>query len=177
MSKSKKVVLSGLLLAVLIVFSRFVSIKTPILVISFSYIPIMLSAILLGPLYSTLIAGLGDLIGALLFPFGAYFPGFTITAALSGLVYGLLLYSKNSKYFTGKNLIIRLIISSIIVLGIIDLPIYSLMIHLLYSKAFMAVLIPRATLKACMLPIQVITIYFLSLYIGNLAEKYLIEKD
>lgn len=177
MSKSKKIVLSGLLLAILIVFSRFVSIKTPILVISFSYIPIMLSAILLGPKYSTAIAGLGDLIGALLFPFGAYFVGFTITSALSGLVYGLLLYSKDGKYFKGKNLIIRLIISSIIVLGIIDLPIYSLMIHFLYSKAFITVLLSRATLKACMLPIQVITIYFLSLYIGNLAEKYLIEKD
>ncbi len=177
MSKSKKIVLSGLLLAILIVFSRFVSIKTPILVISFSYIPIMLSAILLGPKYSTAIAGLGDLIGALLFPFGAYFVGFTITSALSGLVYGLLLYSKDGKYFKGKNLIIRLIISSIIVLGIIDLPIYSLMIHFLYSKAFMSVLLSRATLKVCMLPIQVITIYFLSLYIGNLAEKYLIEKD
>ena len=97
MSKSKKIVLSGLLLAILIVFSRFVSIKTPILVISFSYIPIMLSAILLGPEYSCLIAGLGDLIGALLFPFGSYFVGFTITAALSGLVYGLCLYSKNGK--------------------------------------------------------------------------------
>ena len=177
MSKSKKIVLSGLLLAILIVFSRFVSIKTPILVISFSYIPIMLSAILLGPAYSCLIAGLGDLIGALLFPFGSYFVGFTITAALSGLVYGLFLYSKDGKYFKGKPLVLRLILSSIIVLGIIDLPITSLMLHFLYSKAFMAVLLSRVTVKACMLPIQVITMYFLSSYIGNLSEKYLIEKD
>ena len=32
---------------------------------------------------------LSDLIGALLFPIGAYHPGFTLTATLTGLVYGL----------------------------------------------------------------------------------------
>ncbi len=47
MSKLKKIVLSALLLALLIVLSRFLSIKTPLLVISFSFIPIMLSAMLL----------------------------------------------------------------------------------------------------------------------------------
>ncbi len=83
MSKTKKIVLAGILLALLLVLSRFLSIKTPILVISFSFVPIMMSAILLGPKYSTLIAALGDLIGALLFPFGAYFPGYTLSQALT----------------------------------------------------------------------------------------------
>ena len=64
MSKIKKIVISGLLLALLIVLSRFVSIKTQILVISFSFMPIIMSAIWLGPKYSTLIAMLGDLICA-----------------------------------------------------------------------------------------------------------------
>lgn len=47
MSKTKKIIIAALLLAILVVLSRFVSIKTPILVISFSFIPIMISAILL----------------------------------------------------------------------------------------------------------------------------------
>lgn len=177
MSKSKKIVLSGLLLAVAIVLDRFISIKTPILKISFDYIPIMVSAILLGPKYSCLIAGLCDLIGALLFPFGPFFPGFTIAAALSGLVYGLVLYSKNNPYFKGKELLLKLIIASIIVLGIVELPIFSLILHIYNSQAFMAILIARIPASLCILPIQVITMYFLSSYIGNLSEKYLIEKD
>ena len=41
---------------------------------------------------SALCAALGDLAGALLFPTGAFFPGFTATAALTGLIYGLFLY-------------------------------------------------------------------------------------
>ena len=82
MSKTKKIILSGLLLAILIVFDRFISIKTMYLQVSFSFLPIMLAAIILGPKYSTTIAALGDLIGALLWPFGAYFVGFTIVDAL-----------------------------------------------------------------------------------------------
>ncbi len=87
MSKIKKIILSAMLLAILIILSRFISIKTQILVISFSFIPIMMSAIWLGPKYSTLISALGDLLGSLLFPFGPYFPGFTVSSAISGLVY------------------------------------------------------------------------------------------
>ena len=179
MSKSKKIVLAGLLLALLIVFARFISIKTPILVISCSFIPIMLSAYLLGPKYSCLIAGLGDLIGALLFPFGAYFVGFTIAAACSGLAYGLCLYSKDGSYFTGKSLIIRLIISSIIVLGIIETPVYAALLHLFgfSSKGFIAILSARAIKNACMLPIEVVVMYFLATYTGNLAKKYLVNED
>lgn len=47
MSKLKKIVLSAMFLALLIVLSRFLSVKTPLLVISFSFIPIMLSGMLL----------------------------------------------------------------------------------------------------------------------------------
>ena len=82
MSETKKLILSGLLLAILIVFDRFISIKTMYLQVSFSFLPIILAAIILGPKYSTIIAALGDLIGALLWPFGAYFVGFTIADAL-----------------------------------------------------------------------------------------------
>ena len=78
MRKTKKIILSGLLLSLLIILSRFVSFKSQILVISFSFIPIIISAILLGPKYTLAIAALGDFLGATLFPFGSYFIGITI---------------------------------------------------------------------------------------------------
>ena len=106
MSKLKKVILSGILLALLIVLNRFVSIKTPLLVISFSFVPIMMAAIWLGPKYSTLIAALGDFIGAILFPFGTYFPGFTVSAGLTGLIYGIFLYKKQESEMTDKKLLV-----------------------------------------------------------------------
>ena len=39
---------------------------------------------------------MGDFIGATLFPIAAYFPGFTITAAIVGLIYGLFLSKKQT---------------------------------------------------------------------------------
>ena len=178
MSKTKKIILSGLLLAILIVFDRFISIKTQYLQISISFLPIMIVAIILGPKYSTAIAALGDLIGALLWPFGAYFVGFTIVDAIVGLVYGLLLYNKNEgEFFEGKNLLIRLVISSIIVLWIIELPCMSLMLSLLYGNAFLVVLTGRIATKLIMFPVQIAIMFFLSKYIKNLSQKYLLTEN
>lgn len=178
MTKTKKIILSGLLLAILIILSRFVSIKTPILVISFSFIPIMLSAILLGPKYSCIIAALGDLIGALLFPFGTYFVGFTIFQGMVGLIYGLFLYNKNEvEFYTGKSLLIRLVLSSSIILGVIELPCMSLMLHFLYGKAFLAILSGRVITKLVLFPIQIVVIYFLSTASQPLAKKYLFSNE
>lgn len=176
MSKTKKIILSGLLLGLLIILSRFVSFKSQILVISASFFPIMISAILLGPKYSCIIAGLGDLVGALLWPFGTYFVGFTIFQAVVGLVYGLFLYKADGEFYEGKSLIIRLILSSVVVLGIIELPCMSLMLHLLYGNAFIAVLSGRLVSKLVMLPIQVVAIYMYTKSLP-LHTKYLFDKD
>lgn len=77
----------------LIVLSRFLSIKTPILKISFAFVPTMLCATYLGWKWSVLINILGDLVGALLFPTGPYFVGYTVTTAIAGLIYGTSTYS------------------------------------------------------------------------------------
>ena len=172
MSKIKKIVISGLLLALLIVLSRFVSIKTQILVISFSFIPIIMSAIWLGPKYSTLIAMLGDLIGALLFPFGTYFIGYTISQALTGLVYGMFLYKKGEELST-KELLIRLTISSLIVLILINVFLTSLWIHIQYGKAYIVIMTGRIVAQICMFPIQLIVIYALEKYTRPIVKKYL----
>lgn len=68
MSKTKKIILSALLLALTIVLSRFLSINTSLLSIGFSFVPIMLAAIWLGPKYAAIICGLADLIRSPLIP-------------------------------------------------------------------------------------------------------------
>ncbi len=172
MSKTKKIIISGLLLALLIVLSRFVSIKTNTLVISFSFIPIIMSAIWLGPKYSTLIAMLGDLIGAILFPFGTYFIGYTISQALTGLVYGMFLYKKGEELST-KELLIRLTISSLIVLILINVFLTSLWIHIQLGEAYILIMNARIVAQICMFPIQLIIIYALEKYTRPIVKKYL----
>ena len=84
----------ALLTAVEIVLSRFLSLSMWNIKIGFSFLPIVIAAILYGPLEAGIVAALGDFIGAILFPIGAYFPGFTLTAFLTGCVFGFFLKEK-----------------------------------------------------------------------------------
>lgn len=175
MSKLKKVILSGILLALLIVLNRFISIKTPLLVISFSFVPIMMSAIWLGPKYSTLIAALGDFIGAILFPFGTYFPGFTVSAGLVGLIYGIFLYQKPKEEISNGKFIVKLIISNLLVLGLVEIFVVSIWLNILYGKAYLVVVSTRVLAQAIMFPIRVITIFFLEKLTRPMVNRYLYE--
>ena len=176
-TKNKKIILSAMLLSLIIVLSRFLSIKTSLLVISLNFIPIMISAIYLGPKYTCIIAGLGDLIGAILFPFGAYFPGFTISSALMGFIYGIFLYTNPNKKTKDITFIIKLIISSIIVLFGIKIFLESAFLNLLYGKAYIVVVSTRLITQAIMLPIQVVTIYMLNKSLMPFTKKYLYEEE
>lgn len=174
MSKLKKVILSGILLSLLIVLNRFISIKTPLLIISFSFVPIMMAAIWLGPKYSTLIAALGDLIGAILFPFGTYFPGFTVSAGLVGLIYGIFLYRK-SEEVSSKKFLVKLIISNLLVLGVVEIFVVSIWLNILYGKAYLVVVSSRVLAQAIMFPIRIITIFFLEKLTRPVVNRYLYE--
>ena len=176
MSKIKKIVLSAMLLAILIIFSRFISIKTEILVISLSFIPIMMSAIWLGFKYSLLIALLGDLIGAILFPFGPYFPGFTFSAAISGAIYGLFLYNQGNQ-LENKKFVFRLIISSMLVLFGVNIVITSFWIHILYGNAYVVVMASRIVTQVIMLPVQIITIYVIERFTRKFINRYLLNNN
>jgi 5,10-methenyltetrahydrofolate synthetase len=92
--KTKRLVSLAMLIAMEIVLSRFLSISSAGLKISLAFLPIVVAAMMYGPLWAGAAGGLADLVGAVLFPIGAYFPGFTLTAFLRGAVYGLFLYNQ-----------------------------------------------------------------------------------
>lgn len=94
---TKKIALLAVLTAMGVVLGRFVPMVNLLTSkYEFSFVAVMLAAYLTGPVGGALVGGMIDLIGALLVPTGAYFPGFTITAALTGLVWGFLFYKKIS---------------------------------------------------------------------------------
>ena len=161
MKKIKKIIISALLLAASIVINRFLSINTSILSIGFTFVPLMLSGIILGWKYSLVIAGLADLIGALLFPFGSFFIGYTISALLTGLVYGLLLYNKEGFKFN-KKFLIRLIIAILIVCIFINGGLNTLWLILTSKKATIAILPTRILKQLIMIPVMFTTMSLLT---------------
>ena len=161
MSNLKKTILAGLLIAVGVILNRFISIKTPILNISLTFIPYMLSGILLGPWWAMISAGMTDLIGALLFPFGPYFVGYTISALIAGLVYGLLLYRK--KQMSRKKFLVRLIIAVLIVVVVCNALLNSLWVYITTKNAASFFVPVRMLKQLIMIPIEVVVMFLLDL--------------
>lgn len=136
MRTNKKIILTAILLAMLIVLSRFLSIKTPITKISFAFVPTMLCAIWLGPKWTILLNVLGDVIGATLFPSGAFFIGYTISTAVSAAIYGFILYKKEPDSYNDKQLLLRLIIATVLVAIVVNMGLNTLWTSITTGKAF-----------------------------------------
>lgn len=108
MSKDKKIIVkiavTALLIALTAILNRFGSVVTPELKIGFSFVPIMVCGMMFGPLWGGVCGGMGDLLAAILIPLGPPHPGITLTAVLSGVIYGLLgivaIKLQNKAFFT-----------------------------------------------------------------------------
>lgn len=177
MSKNKKIILAALLLAMEIILARFLSIKTPIVTIGFSFVPTMLCAMWLGPKWTILVSVLADLIGATLFPFGSFFIGYTITTAVAAAIYGFLLFPKKENTFTDKQLILRIIIASILVTVICNIGLNTLWLNITTKKAFMVLMASRLVKELIMIPIKIVVMIFLEKALRKPFNKYLRGKN
>lgn len=173
MSKNKKIILAALLLAMEIILSRFLSVKTPIVTISFSFVPAILCAIWLGPKWNILIAVLSDLIGATLFPFGSFFIGYTITTAVAAAIYGFLLYKKEEDTYTDKQFVIRMILAVVLVTAIANIGLNTLWLSITTGKAFMVLIASRIVKELIMVPIKILLMLFLEKVLRKPFNTYL----
>lgn len=85
-----KITTTALLIAVTVFLNRFLSVMTADTKIGFAFVPIMICGMLYGPLWGAACGGLGDLVAAILIPYGPPHLGITLTAAITGALYGLL---------------------------------------------------------------------------------------
>jgi ECF transporter S component (folate family) len=160
MSKTKKIILSGLMLAVTIVFSRVISIQTEFARLSLEFIPIILIANILGVKYSVAIAVIADLLGATVFSTSgfSYFFGYTINALIVGLIFGIVLYEPLDKPRSNINCLIRLILSMIIVYAIVSVGLTGLWTSITMKRAFVAIfsysLLAKGILYIALVPVM-----------------------
>lgn len=150
-TKTAKLCTIALLLALEIILTRFCSITTTFLRLGFGFLPISIVGILYGPLWAALTYTVGDLIGATLFPSGPFFPGFTLSAALTGLIFGFVLH-KHPVTFK------RTLLASAIVVICIDLCLNTYWLSILYGDAFVALLPQRIFKTVVTIPVQTLLI-------------------
>lgn len=151
---TSKIVVISFLMALEVILTRFLSITMPFLRLGFGFLPISMIGILYGPLWAGTAYALGDIIGMMIFPAGPYFPGFTLTAFLTGSVYGLVLHNKQISWK-------RVFIAAAIVCIVLNLGLDTLWLYLLYDKGFLAMLPARLFKCAIMIPLQAIMIHAL----------------
>jgi len=155
LKKPRFLAAAGLLLAIQVVLDLFLSFyPLPTVKISFGYLSLGLSGMLLGPVPAMIQGALADILGAVIKPAGAYFPGYTLSGLLSGLAAGLILYQRGHKWYWA--LVFRLFVCLFINLGL-----NTLWYAVLYQKAFFAIASARLIKNAVMLPVETVLVWLL----------------
>lgn len=141
----------ALLIALEVILTRFLSINLPIVRIGFGFLPVAAAAILFGPLWAGVGYAIGDVLGMLIWPDGAYFPGFTLTAFLIGVTFGLFLYKKTVTWP-------RAIVTAVVAVLLSSLLLNTLWLSILYGKAFVGLLPTRILQCVILIPVQALTV-------------------
>lgn len=148
---TKQLLLATLFATLSLIFTRFFATYLVVLGsntvrISAGSIPLFLAGLLLGPVAGGL-AGIGaDLMGMLFFPAGPYFPGFTVTAFLSGVLPALLKKPLGGS-MSWKNIFAILFVTELVCSVLLN----TLWLTILYGTPYAALLLPRAMVTAGML--------------------------
>ncbi|MGL4799646.1 MAG: folate family ECF transporter S component [Cellulosilyticaceae bacterium] len=159
---TKQLVFMAFLIALKVVLTRFLGIHIGEFIrISFSFIATAIMAVYFGPLLTGVGCGIADALGAILFPRGAYFFGFTLSAMIIGLIYGMFLYKKHFSWW-------RIIVIKVLVLVLITAGLNSMWLAMLSGKGYMPLMIARVTEGLIMLPIEVMML--------GMVQKYLIPQ-
>jgi len=151
-SNTQKLVTIAFFIALEIILTRFCSIQTEFLRIGFGFLPVAMVGIMFGPLWAGAAYAIGDILGMLIFPSGAYFPGFTASAFVIGCVYGLFLHGKNP--LKAVNILNPVLI---VCMGV-NLFIDTLWLNILYGQGYLAIFPMRVIKCAVMVPIQFVLI-------------------
>ncbi|MFA5527177.1 MAG: folate family ECF transporter S component [Peptostreptococcales bacterium] len=116
--KTKKLILSALLIAISIILTRFLSFYVPIggsttVRAGIGHIPILLAGMFLGPLAGAFVGGISDVLGVVMFAPYAPFPGFTLSAVCLGFLAGLCMKFFKNKTLSFKHIVLLVFVAEI----------------------------------------------------------------
>lgn len=149
----RRLVLLGLVIAIKIILSQF-SFGPAFVKVGLGFIGSVMLGYLFGPIWGAVGGGISDLVSSAIFGNqGGFFIGFTLTAMVGPLIYGLLFYRKPIKIW-------RIIAATILVTVIVNILLNTLWIAILYHMDFNILLLQRLPKEAIVPWIQMIITYF-----------------
>ena len=153
----------GLLTAVSIVLTRVFGFVLPIagvgaLRLSFGEIPILLAGVLFGPAGGALTGLASDLIGYMINSHGgAFFPGFTLSSALTGCIPGWILYQRKVSFDlwqVGATVLLTDLVTGVFL--------NTLWLTILYGQGFFVILPMRLLARLVTLPVYTVVVFLIS---------------
>lgn len=138
---------AGMLLAAAVVLGFFKIPITQVAEIRLQFLPVAAAGMLLGPFWGGVTGALSDILGYMVRPTGPFFPGFMVSAAIQGVIYGLILHGKEAS-------IRRILLSQAVDLISVNFFLNSLWLSMLYGQGFLAVFTARIIKNLVMFPIN-----------------------
>lgn len=102
-----------------------------------------------GPVLGIMAAAVTDTLNYLLFPSGAYFPGYLLSEMVAALIYSLFLYRK-------RITVLRLFGAKLLVNYLVNVAMGSLWSQILFGKGYLYYLVKSLIKNSLLLPVEVI---------------------
>ncbi len=142
----KRLTISAMLLAVSAILGLFKIPLSPSSEIRLQFLPVAIEGMLFGPLYGGIVGGLSDIVCYIVKPTGAFFPGFTISAVIQGVIYGLILNKDRS--------LLRIVAAQAVDTIVVSMILNPIWLMMLYQSGFIALFTGRLLKVLIMFPIN-----------------------
>ena len=150
---TKTLTVAAMLSALGIVLGFFKIPINQLIEIRFGSLPIAMAGMLFGPGVAGVVGFICDIGGYLVKPTGPFFPGFTFSAIVSGIIYGVMLYGK-------KCTLLRVFMAQVVHTLIVGIILNSYWLDILYfQNGYVATIIARLPKELIMIPIMTVIFY------------------
>ena len=122
--------------------------------IGFSSIANQFVYYLFGPVVGGCFGGALDILKYMVKPTGEFFPGWTLSAILAGVIYGVFFYKKRLSFW-------RILAAELTVSVVCNMVLGTLWLSMMYGKAFMVLLPARVIKNLIMSPVNAAVFYTL----------------
>ena len=153
LKKTKTLVVTALLIALGIVLGEFSVQITESMKIGISFIATQMTAMLFGPVVGGIMGGVADILKFIIKPTGPFLIGYTLSAILGPVIYGVMLYKKPITLW-------RILLSKTVVAVFINLLLGTYWSHLYFGAAFWASIPAKLIQQVIQVPIQSLIFYF-----------------
>jgi len=177
LGKIKTVVLCGLLIAL----AAAIEAANPLnfgelLKIRLDFAATAVMGYVAGPVASLVAAAVGDVVRYIIKPAGgAFFPGYTLSAAVGGFIYGAFLYKKVRVIFKKRlaDIAFRCFWAKFCINLFVNVGLNSLWVTMTMGKALNAILPMRILKNAVALPIETVVLTAVIYFVDKYLRKYI----